>query len=87
MSYESIFYGMTCLIGGHVLQEDISYRRICLRGGHVLHEGMSYGRICLAGSHVLQENVLLKDMPYRTIGLCCQFSFFFCNHTMLKRSS
>ena len=36
-----IYYGNTCLVGGHVFWEacirgEISYERLCLAGGHIL---------------------------------------------------
>ena len=50
---EDIFYGRTCLLGGHDFLDDMSYGsmsyvRSCFVGD------MSYGRTCLAGIHVFR---------------------------------
>ena len=60
--WEDMFSNRKCLMGGHVLQEDMS------SGWHILQEDVSfwisYRRMCLTGS-LTGEQVLLGGMSYR----------------------
>ena len=45
--HENIYYGKTCIVGGHILQADRSCGKLCIM------EGMLNERLCLKGGHVL----------------------------------
>ena len=49
MSYRSCPNRCTCLIGVHVLQDNISYRIICPTGRQVLQEDRSNWCVCIIG--------------------------------------
>ena len=58
-----MFCTKTCLMGGHVLQDDMSYRIKCPTGGHITHEDI---RTCLVEWNVIQTSYKMQYLTRTT---------------------